>query len=187
MAYLTQEQLEALNFKSLGNDVKISDKAAIYCPEKISLGDNSRIDDFCLVKGPLTLGRYAYLTPHCLVSSSRDEIVIDDFACLAFRVSVFSSTDDYHGTSISNSQIPDEYKQVEHGGIHIGRHVIIGSHSVIMPGVNLAEGCSVGAMAFVNKSTTPWGIYAGIPAKRIKDRKKDLLKYEEEFLRSCDL
>ena len=36
-------------------------------------------------------------------------------------------------------------------------------------------------MSLVNKSTEPWGIYVGIPAKRIKDRSKDLLKFETLF------
>ena len=34
------------------------------------------------------------------------------------------------------------------------------------------------------KSTDPWGIYVGIPAKRIKDRKKDILELEKKFLAS---
>jgi galactoside O-acetyltransferase len=37
-------------------------------------------------------------------------------------------------------------------------------------------------MALVTRSTEAWGIYAGVPAKLIKQRKKDLLKLEVEFL-----
>ena len=66
--------------------------------------------------------------------------------------------------------------------IHIGKHVIIGANSIVFPGVQLAEGCSVGAMALVNKSTQPWGIYVGNPARRVKERKQDLLALEKEFL-----
>jgi acetyltransferase-like isoleucine patch superfamily enzyme len=51
-----------------------------------------------------------------------------------------------------------------------------------MPGANIAEGCSVGAMSMVNKKTTPWGIYVGIPAKRVKERNKEVLKLEKKFL-----
>jgi acetyltransferase-like isoleucine patch superfamily enzyme len=53
----------------------------------------------------------------------------------------------------------------------------------VFPGVDIAEGCSIGAMALVNKSTQPWGIYVGNPAKRIKERKKDMLELENEFLK----
>ncbi|MBD3830902.1 MAG: acyltransferase, partial [Arcobacter sp.] len=61
-------------------------------------------------------------------------------------------------------------------------HSIVGASSVIMPGVTLGEGTSIGAMSLILKSTEPWGIYVGNPAKRLKDRKKDLLDLEKEYL-----
>ena len=126
MAYLTQEQLSMMGFKSLGVNVKVSDKASIYNAEQIEIGDNSRIDDFCVV--------------------SR------------------------------------KYKKEYRKAVFLGKHVIIGAGSIIFPGVHIAEGCSVGAMTLVNKSTDPWGIYIGNPAKRIRERKKDLLNLEDKFL-----
>ena len=51
-----------------------------------------------------------------------------------------------------------------------------------MPGVSLEEGTSIGSMSLVLKSTKPWGIYIGNPSKRLKDRKKDLLKFEKQYL-----
>jgi acetyltransferase-like isoleucine patch superfamily enzyme len=38
-------------------------------------------------------------------------------------------------------------------------------------------------MSFVKHDLQPWGIYAGIPVKRVKERKKRLLALEEEFLK----
>ena len=67
----------------------------------------------------------------------------------------------------------------------MGRHVIIGSGSVVFPGVKIAEGCSVGALSLVNKSTEPWGIYVGNPARRVKLRKQDLLLEEKRYLNEC--
>lgn len=46
----------------------------------------------------------------------------------------------------------------------------------------MEEGTSIGANSLVLKSTEPWGIYAGSPIKKLKNRKKDLLKLEKEFL-----
>jgi len=48
--------------------------------------------------------------------------------------------------------------------------------------VNIAEGCAVGAMSLVNRTTKAWGVYVGNPARRVKERKKDLLELEEKFL-----
>ena len=47
MGYYTKKQLEKIGFKSLGVDVKISDRASIYNANKIEIGDYSRIEDFC--------------------------------------------------------------------------------------------------------------------------------------------
>jgi galactoside O-acetyltransferase len=62
------------------------------------------------------------------------------------------------------------------------RHVIIGAGTTILPGCVLGEGASVGAMSMVTKSLDPWGVYFGIPVRRLKARKKKLLDLEREFL-----
>jgi maltose O-acetyltransferase len=38
-----------------------------------------------------------------------------------------------------------------------------------MPGVTIAEGCIIGANTLVSDSTEPDGLYAGTPAKRVRD------------------
>ena len=109
-----------------------------------------------------------------------------DFSGLAYFSQVFTQSDDYSGSSLTNSQIPEKYKREKKEPVYLGRHVIIGAGSVIMPGVRVEEGCSVGAMTLVNKSTQAWGIYIGNPAKRLKDRKKDLLVMEQKFLKEVN-
>ncbi|MBM3059473.1 dTDP-4-amino-4,6-dideoxy-D-glucose acetyltransferase VioB, partial [Escherichia coli] len=48
MAYLDEIQLKEMGFKSVGENVKISDKASFYGCDNISIGNNVRIDDFCV-------------------------------------------------------------------------------------------------------------------------------------------
>lgn len=182
MAYLSQIQLEKLGFKFLGNNVKISDKASIYNPETIEIDDNSRIDDFCVISGMVKIGKYNHITPLCLIAGGEKGVFLDDFCTLAYGVKVFSQSDDYSGNSMVNSLIPKIYKKEEISTVRIERQVIVGAGSIVMPGVIIAEGCSVGAMTLVNKSTKPWGVYIGTPAKRVKERKQDLLKLEAKFL-----
>ena len=85
---------------------------------------------------------------------------------------------------MTNPTIPEKYKNIIYGKVIIKKHSIIGSGTTILPNVTLEEGTSVGANSLVNKSTEPWGIYIGSPIRRLKDRKKDLLKLEKEFLES---
>lgn len=184
MAYLTTVKLKKMGFKSLGNNVKISEHAAVYNPETIEIGNNSRIDDFCIISGNIRIGDYCHITPMCLLAGGIPGIHMDDFCTLAYGVKIFSQSDDYSGVSLVNSLIPKQYKNEIISAVHLNRHVIIGAGSMVFPGVNVAEGCSIGAMTLVNKSTMPWGIYVGNPAKRLKDRKQDLLILEQEFLKS---
>lgn len=182
MAYYTLEQLEGLGFKKLGVGVKISDKACLYNTENIEIGNNSRIDDFCVVSGQVRIGCNVHIAPFCLVAGGEFGIVMDDFSGLAYGVQVFSQSDDYSGASLTNPTVPSEFKKEKKATVHIGRHVIVGAGSMVFPGVHIAEGCSVGAMTLVNKSTKEWGIYLGNPARRIKERKKDLLDMEVAYL-----
>lgn len=182
MAYLSNNQLKNIGFKNLGKNVKISDKSSIYNPELIELGDNSRIDDFCVVSGRVVFGKYCHITPMCLVAGGIPGILFSDFSTLAYGVKVFAQSDDYSGLTLTNSLIPKKFKNEIFESVSIGKHVIIGAGSVIFPGVHVAEGCAIGAMSLLNKSTDPWGVYFGNPARRIKERKKDLLELEKKFL-----
>jgi galactoside O-acetyltransferase len=65
----------------------------------------------------------------------------------------------------------------------IKNHVIVGTRSIVFPGVTLAEGTSIGAMSLVVKNTSPWKIYFGVPAVIISDRKKKVLELETNYLK----
>lgn len=182
MSYLSDEQLKSMGFKKLGSEVKVSDKASIYNCENIEIGDSSRIDDFCIVSGKVTIGKFVHIAPFCLVAGGEKGIIMDDFSGLAYDVKVFSQSDDYSGMSLTNPTVDDEFKNETKEQVILSKHVIIGAGSMVFPGVVIGEGCSIGAMTCVSKSTEPWGIYVGNPAKRIKERKKDLLDLEKEFL-----
>lgn len=184
MAYYTQEQLINLGFKLIGQNVKISDKASIYNCDQIEIGDNSRIDDFCVISGKITIGRNVHIVPMCLIAGGEKGIIFEDFTTVSYGVQVFTQSDDYSGKSMVNSTIPKQYKKEYKKAVVLKKHSIVGAGSIIMPGVILEEGTSVGAMSLVLKSTDPWGIYVGTPARRIKDRKKDLLRLEKLYLES---
>lgn len=181
MAYLTVDELTSLGFKHIGNNVLISDKAAIYDASEICIGDFSRIDDFCIISGKVDIGKYVHITPTCLIAGGEQGVTLDDYVTLAYGVRIFSQSDDYSGETMVNSLIPKKYKNEYFAKVTIKKHVIIGAGSTVFPGVLVEEGCAIGAMTLVSSSTKSWGIYAGIPAKRLKERKQDLLKLEKQF------
>lgn len=183
MSYLTEAQLQAMGFKSLGKKVKVSDRASIYNCDKIEIGENSRIDDFCVISGSVKIGSNVHITPFCLVAGGIPGVTLESFSTLAYGVKVFSQSDDYSGASMTNSTIPKNFKKELLSRVLIERHSIIGAGSIVMPGVTIATGTAIGANSLVLKSTNPWGIYAGSPVKKIKERKKELLVFEREYLK----
>ncbi|WP_312772657.1 acyltransferase [Pseudomonas rhodesiae] len=184
MAFISEVKLKEMGFKSLGKNVKISDKASIYNCDRISIGDNTRIDDFCVISGTVTLGRNVHIAIFNNVAGGELGITMEDFSGLAYGCHVFAQSDDYSGKTLTNPTVPSLYKNEAKLPVHIGRHVIIGTSSIVLPGVTLAEGCSIGAMSMVTKSTDPWGVYFGVPAKRLKNRSQELLVLEKNYLDS---
>jgi galactoside O-acetyltransferase len=182
MAWLKQEALEALNFRHLGRNVKISDKASIYDAELMSIGDNSRIDDFCVVSGRVTIGRNVHIAVFCNVAGGEEGIEMCDFSGLAYSCNIFTQSDDYTGGTMTNPTVPDAYKLESKKAVRLGRHCIVGTNSIVFPGVDMKDGCALGAMAMLTRSTEPWGIYSGVPARRVRDRKQDLLTLEARYL-----
>lgn len=182
MAFLSRQELEKLNFKALGENVLISDKASIYNPENMEIGDYSRIDDFCVVSGRVSIGRNVHIAVFCNIAGGESGVTLDDFSGLAYGCHVFSQSDDYSGGSLTNPTVPDCYKKEIKSPVTIKRHAIIGTCSIILPGVIIEEGVSVGAMSMVTKKTEPWSIYFGIPAKKIKNRTRDLLLLEHKYI-----
>lgn len=183
MAFLTQEQLAAIPFKFIGNNVRVSDKAVFHEAEKIEIGSNSRIDDFCVVSGKVIIGRNVHIAVFCNIAGGSEGITFEDFSGLAYGCHIFSQSDDYSGSSMTNPTVSAKFKCEIKKKVHIGRHCIVGTCSVIFPGVILAEGCAIGAMSMVTKPTEPWAIYSGSPAKKLKNRKRDILEMEKIYLK----
>ncbi|MGL4459305.1 MAG: acyltransferase [Plesiomonas shigelloides] len=187
MAFLSDKQLKDIGFASLGNNVLISDKASIYGAHRIKIGNNVRIDDFCVLssgEGGIEIGNYVHIAVFALLIGA-GKIAISDFAGVSSRVSIYSSNDDYSGRYLTNPTVPAEYTNVTHADVTLGKHVIIGSGSVVLPGITLHEGVAVGALSLVTKDCEAFGVYIGSPAKRIKSRKRDLLEVEVQLIKDA--
>jgi galactoside O-acetyltransferase len=186
MAALNRAELERMGFAALGNNVQLSDRAAVHGASRIALGDHVRIDDFCVLsagEGGIAIGRHVHVAVFCsLMGSARIEL--QDFSGLSSRVSVYSSSDDYTGAALTNPTVPAEFTQVQHAPVRVGRHVIIGAGSVILPGVSLREGAAVGALSLVSKDCEEFTVYSGVPARRVGPRSRALLDAERRFLAS---
>jgi acetyltransferase-like isoleucine patch superfamily enzyme len=188
MARLSRSDIEDMGFASVGENVLISDRASFYNCSKISLGSHVRIDDFCVLsagEGGIEIGSYIHIAVYSsLIGAGR--ITLSDFCNISSRVSIYSSSDDYSGATMTNPMVPAAYTNVHHDEVRLGKHVIVGSGSIILPGVVIEEGAAVGALSLVRESCHAFGIYAGSPARYVKERKRDLLELEKKLLAAGD-
>jgi len=182
VGYLTDSEVKDLGLAHVGELVLISDRAVIQNANLVSIGDRSRIDDFSIVSGMVTIGKNVHIAVYAHLSGGETGIDLRDFSGVAFGGQIFAESDDYSGNSLTNPTVAREFKTPVCGTVIINRHVIIGAHTVIMPGVEIGEGTAVGSLSLVNRSIDSWGIFSGIPVKRLKNRSKKLLELEREYL-----
>ena len=186
MSFYSRSELDAIGFNSLGDDVRISRKASIYGADRIRIGSHVRVDDYCVISaglGGIEIGSYVHIAVFSSLMGN-EKITLSDFSGLSSRVSIYSSNDDYSGEFLTNPTVPSMYSGVKSAPVLLSKHVIIGAGSVILPGVTLEEGVAIASLSLVTKNCYAFGIYSGVPSRRIAERMRNLLDLEAKFLAS---
>lgn len=178
-----RNQVSRLPFAAVGSDVTVWARAQIIGAELISVGDRVIIDDFVLVlaAAPTTIGSFVHIAAATTVMGG-GTFVMEDFSTLSGGVRVYTGTDDYLGGSMVNSTVPAPWRLPVRSSVHLGRHSVVGAGCVVLPGVVVGEGAAVGALSLVNRDCEPWTVYAGSPARPVKERPRDrILELEAEL------
>lgn len=175
-SFYTIPELKEMGFASVGKNVLLSRKASIYSPSTIHIGDNVRIDDYCILSGSIVLGSNIHISAFVALYGSKG-ITIKDYAGISARTTVYSAVDDFGGDYLIGPMSPKGTTNVTGGPVTMEKYTQVGASCVVMPSLTISEGSVVGAMSFVNRSLSPWGVYAGIPVKRLRDRSNGLLSF----------
>ncbi|VGO18269.1 acyltransferase [Pontiella sulfatireligans] len=182
-SFYSTNELRGLGLKAFGDNVCISRNVSIYNAEAISIGNHVRVDDFCVLSGGkgITIGSYIQISPFSIIYGSSG-VVLEDYSGLSPHCTIFSESDDFSGNSMIHPFFPAEFKPgYIKGQVTLRKYVQVGVGSAVLPGIELGEGVAIGAHSLVTKACDPWGIYAGIPAKRIKERSRKLIELERGF------
>lgn len=183
--YMNEYELAGVGFKAIGRNVQISKSCTIIGLPNIELGDNVRIDGYCSIiaagSGFVRIGSFVHVAGYCGIYAGHG-FTMDDFSGLSAGVRVYTGTDDYSGRSLTNPTVSPKYTNVRTGQVILRRHVIVGTGTVILPGVVAAEGAAVGALSLVTGALDAWTIYAGSPLKALKERSREILSLERQFL-----
>lgn len=172
-----------LGFAKVGQDVTIWPLAKIIGAERISLGNSVIIDDFVFLMGGerTIIGNFVHIGSFTSITGGGD-FIMEDFAGLSGGVRIYTGNEDYNGGCLTNPAVPYPYRLPIRSFVHIQKHAIIGANTVVLPGVVIGEGASVGANSLVTKSCEPWTVYFGSPAKPLKARPKErMLELEAQL------
>lgn len=114
--------------------------------ENIIIGENTRINKLCNFR------------------FKNGKITIGDNVLVAQYVSVITHSYNY------DIKLDIKTQPMYSKDVCIGNGVWVGAYVVIMPGVIIGDGAIIGAHSIVNKDVPANEIWAGIPAKKIKER-----------------
>lgn len=181
MAWHSRESLLQVGFASVGEAVQVSTKASIYGAERIHLGNHVRIDDFAILSagtGGISIGNHVHIAPYCGIFGA-ERVELGHFSGLSSRVCIYTSTDDYGGNALTNPTVPARLRAVHSAPVVLGKHVIVGTNSTLLPGVTLANGCAVAAHSLVTKGFDALSFIGGSPARFISRRSDCIFGLEE--------
>ncbi len=138
----------------LGKHTNVQLGVRIYAPWKIKIGSNCSIGHNSLLDG-------------------RRGIIIQDNVDVAGYVRLLTLGHDLDSV---------DYR-TKGGSITVENDVSIFTGAYILPGLFLRQGSVVAANSVLTKNTEPWVIYAGNPAKKIRERKISHLSYLHNYKR----
>lgn len=182
-SYYTPDELAEFEWGSIGTDVQIKRNVTIPFTRNVFLGSHIRIDDFVVIVAsnadePVRIGSRVQIANHCHLAGSGG-ITIGNFCALSPGCMLFSGSDDYTGQKLTNPTVPRHLIGGPEGRITMGDHVILGAGTIVHPKVTIGEGVSVGSLGLVRHDLDAWGMYVGIPARRIRARSKAMLALAE--------
>jgi maltose O-acetyltransferase len=124
--------------------------------------DKAIVESGCFFFGAnVTLGDYAVVNHDCYFDS-KEQITIGPRTAVAMGTMLFTS----------NHELGNEFKrwgEYKPAPVVVGAGVWLGARVLVMPGVTVGDSCIVAAGSVVTKDLAPNAVYAGVPAKRIRD------------------
>lgn len=174
------------DLKKCGKNVIIGKTVRIRYPELVEIGDNVIIDDFTYISTGMRIHSYVHISSGCKIIGGKNSFVeMREFSTIAPGAVLSAGSDDYL-SGIATPLVPLKFKgNPKIGKIILNKHCIVGASSVVLPNVYFEEGACIGALSLANKKLDSYKLYAGIPARLIKDRNKvDILHQEQLFYNS---
>jgi len=145
-------------------------------------------------KHSITIGENFYIGKYSIIECDAE---IGDHVILANHVSLIGKYDHHHQQIGIPIRLASEIRDVDYNWKGLNQKIIIeddvwiGVGSIVLSGVTIGIGSIIAAGSVVTKDVEPYSIYAGNPAKKIRNRfdSEDQLKehirlYKEKFIKT---
>lgn len=147
-----------------------------------SRGEDTRIPYTCTLEGNISIGNHCSLGIHNIFLATRSKIIVGDYVIFGPHVTLVAGDHQINIVGKRIAQVTDQEKDS-----NCDRDIIIeddcwlGANVTVLKGVTIKEGCVIGAGSVVTKSTEPYGVYIGVPARKVKNRftEEELIKHKE--------
>lgn len=110
-------------------------------PNKIEIGDNVHINQGCFL-------------------DARGGLIFEDNVSVSHYCKFVTGGHDWNDPEFKGIFCP----------IKVKKYVWVGIQCVILQGVTLGQGSVIASCSLVNKDTESYALYAGLPAKKLKNR-----------------
>ena len=141
IAHVWRAALLRLFGATLGPRCRFYPASRVWAPWNLTCEDTVMVADGAELYNPAPL----YLSSHAIVSQGA-------YLC--------GATHDYDDPAFPVISFPSR----------LGRYAWVAARACVAPGVNLGDGAILGLASLATNDLEPWSIYAGVPARKVKDR-----------------
>ncbi|HEX4759375.1 MAG TPA: acyltransferase [Thermoleophilaceae bacterium] len=157
-----------------GEDVQVFEHALLLKPESISIGDKTRLDDYCRIEGGegVEIGPRIHISSFCSIFGG-GRALLGDMCGMSQGSRVITGSEQVTGAM--NPVSPAEWRDVMTTTVVLDHLSFLATNAVVLPGASLGFGSVAAAGSVINKPVPAWEIWAGVPAKAIGRRDRDVL------------
>ncbi len=156
------------DFRRLGKNVVFEKGVLVFHPENIEIGDNVYIGHYTILKGYyknlMVIGDYTWIGQQCFLHSAGG-LKIGKAVGIGPRVTILTSQHE-----ASDLDLPVYFTPLKFAEVVLEDGCDIGAGAIILPGVRIGKGAIVGAGAVVTCDVPPYEVWAGAPARKIRER-----------------
>jgi dTDP-4-amino-4,6-dideoxy-D-glucose acyltransferase len=179
---LSSPRFDVSKLAACGEDVFVSANAEIRRPHLVSLGSHIAIDSGFYCTTAAILGDYIHIGPYVtIIGGAAARLTMAGFNTVGAGCRILCASDEFLGAGLVGMSPSELRDNIYVAPVLFEPFASAGTNVVIHPGITLAQGCVIGSCSLVTKSTEPWTIYRGVPARAWKERprKKMLLAAQQ--------